>query len=136
MSSPKDVEITIDELNKAAPPLTQVSFSLKTARSADNTNEIAMISCLVHSKINQDGPTNDKDSIQRFSMIRRHGDKPWPYDLQQRLRQSGQANTLSLFHSEKQLLEALIAKLYRIDADVLVGHGLCGSVMEILLSRI
>ena len=26
--------------------------------------------------------------------------------------------------------------MYRIDADVLVAHGLCGSVMEILLSRI
>ena len=40
-------EITIDELNRASPPLTCISFSLKTARSVENTNEIAMISCLV-----------------------------------------------------------------------------------------
>ena len=136
IDTPKNVEITIEELNRPAPPLTQLSFAIKTARSADNTNEIAMISCLVHTNINQDGPTNDQSAIQRFSMIRRHGGKPWPYDLQQRLRQSGQANTLNLFGTEKQLLEALIARMYRIDADVLVAHGLCGSVMEILLSRI
>lgn len=49
VDTPKDVEVTIEELNRQAPPLTQVSFAIKTARSADNTNEIAMISCLVHS---------------------------------------------------------------------------------------
>lgn len=41
-----------------------------------------------------------------------------------------------LFNSEKQLLEALIARLHKIDPDVLVAHGLQGSVMEIITSRI
>lgn len=47
INDPKHIEITIDELNRASPPLTCISFSLKTARSVENTNEIAMISCLV-----------------------------------------------------------------------------------------
>lgn len=47
IDDPKNVEITLDELNRPSPPLTCLSFSLKTSRSADNTNEIAMISCLV-----------------------------------------------------------------------------------------
>lgn len=59
IDNPKNVEITLEELNREAPPLTAVSFSLKTTRSADNTNEIAMISCMVQNAINQDGPTND-----------------------------------------------------------------------------
>lgn len=58
INNPKDVEITIDDINKASPPITCLSFSMKTTRSANNTNEIAMISGLVHSQINQDGPTH------------------------------------------------------------------------------
>ena len=86
INDPKDVEITIDELNRESPPLTCLSFSLKTARSPDNTNEVAMISCLVQNQINQDGPTKDNSQIQRFSLVRRLQSNPWPFDLQQRLK--------------------------------------------------
>ena len=86
INDPKDVEITIDELNRESPPLTCLSFSLKTARSPDNTNEVAMISCLVQNQVNQDGPTKDNSQIQRFSLVRRLQSNPWPFDLQQRLK--------------------------------------------------
>lgn len=49
VNNPKDVEITIDDLNKQSPPMTCLSFAMKTSRSSNNTNEVAMISCLVHS---------------------------------------------------------------------------------------
>ena len=78
--SPKDVEITIDDINKQSPPMSSLSFSLKTTRSANNTNEISMISCLVHEDINQDGPTNST-KMSRFSLIRQLDKKPWPFDL-------------------------------------------------------
>lgn len=38
INSPKEVEITIDDINKASPPITCMSFSIKTTRSANNTN--------------------------------------------------------------------------------------------------
>jgi DNA polymerase alpha subunit A len=47
MENPKDVEVTIDDLNKASPPLVSLTFSMKTVRNQHNTNEIAMISCIV-----------------------------------------------------------------------------------------
>lgn len=53
ITDPKNVEVTVDDLNKQSPPMTCLSFSLKTTRSnKHNTNEIAMISCLVHNNIN------------------------------------------------------------------------------------
>jgi DNA polymerase alpha subunit A len=67
-------------------------------------------------------------------MLRKLGDKPLPFDLEQRLKDH--AGNVMVFQSEKQLLEALIARLYKVDPDVLVAHGLSGSVMEIILSRI
>lgn len=136
VDSPKNVEITLEELNREAPPLTAVSFSLKTTRSADNTNEIAMISCMVQNAVNQDGPTNDNSSVQKFSLIRKLDAKPWPYDLQERLKQDAACRSMQVFNNEKQLVEALIARIFKIDPDVLVAHGLCGSVFEIILSRI
>ena len=70
VANPKDIEITVDDINKPSPPLTSLSFSFKTVRSIHNTNEIAMISCLVHNDLNQDGPTSS-NKMQVFSMVRR-----------------------------------------------------------------
>lgn len=80
ITNPKDVQVTIEDLNKPSPPMSCMSFSLKTSRSAQNTNEIAMISCLVHNEINQDGPTNSQ-KMQSFSLIRKLDKTPWPHDF-------------------------------------------------------
>jgi DNA polymerase alpha subunit A len=44
--------------------------------------------------------------------------------------------TITSFQTERQLLEALIARIHLIDPDVLLAHNLCGSVLEILLARV
>ena len=49
---PKDVACSIEDVNKPSPPLVSLSFSTKMCRSQYNTNEIAMISCIVHNSIN------------------------------------------------------------------------------------
>lgn len=51
LSCPKSVEQTIDDRNRDAPPLVGLCFSIKQARSKNNTNEIAMISVAVHQNI-------------------------------------------------------------------------------------
>lgn len=60
ISDPKHAFATVDDLNRESPVMTSVTFSFKTTRSQHNTNEIAMISCIIHNKINQDGPTSDE----------------------------------------------------------------------------
>jgi hypothetical protein len=58
ISDPKNVEVTINDLNRSdIPPLSSICFSFKTCRSAQNTNEIAMISLMIHNNVSQDGPT-------------------------------------------------------------------------------
>ena len=93
-----------------------------------------MISLLVHEDINQDGPTNS-NKMSRYSMIRQLDKKPWPFDLTNKLRANNDHN-ISLFTNERQLIEALIARFYQVDPDVLLSHNLCGSVFEILMARI
>lgn len=110
LKNPKDVTVTIDDINKQSPPLTSLSFSMKTCRSHNNTNEIAMISCLVNHGINQDGPTSD-NKMQRFTLMRNLDKKPWPFDMQQKLKNNNEQN-VALFNTERQMLEALIARFF------------------------
>ena len=56
-----------------------MTFSCKFTRSQHNTTEIAMISCIVQNKINQDGPTKD-EKFQSFTMVRKLDAVPLPYD--------------------------------------------------------
>ena len=52
IASPKDCVCTIDDVNKQSPPLVSLTFSMKLTRSQHNTQEIALISCIVQNKIN------------------------------------------------------------------------------------
>jgi hypothetical protein len=49
VADPKHVEVTLNDLNRSdVPALSAICFSFKTCRSQYNTNEIAMISLLIH----------------------------------------------------------------------------------------
>jgi DNA polymerase alpha subunit A len=86
ISSPSDIVITIDDLNRESPALSALTFSFKTTRSQYNTNEIAMISCIIHPKLHQDGPSPN-EGIQRFTLVRKLDSKPMPFDFERRLKQ-------------------------------------------------
>ena len=103
-------------------------------RSQQNTQEIALISCIVQSKINHDGPTRD-EKFQSFTLLRKLDQQPLPFDLQHKVKQRRDTN-ISIFQNERQMLETFISKLHLIDPDLLVSHNLCGSVIEVLLARI
>ena len=134
VADPKNVEVTIDDLNRSDnPPLSSVCFSFKTCRSQHNTNEIAMISCLVHTNVSQDGPTTLERQFQTFTLIRKLDAKPMPFDFEKQLRLR---KDLQYFSSEKQMIEAFVSRITMVDPDLLVAHNLCGGLFELLLSRI
>ena len=52
IADPKNVEVTINDLNRTdIPALSSICFSFKTCRSQHNTNEIAMISLMIHNNV-------------------------------------------------------------------------------------
>lgn len=58
ISDPKFVDCSrLEDINRPSPPLTSITLSMKTTRSIDNTNEIALISFQINDNVNQDGPT-------------------------------------------------------------------------------
>jgi DNA polymerase alpha subunit A len=58
INDPKYVDCSrLEDINRPSPPLTSITLSIKTTRSIDNTNEIALISFQINDNVNQDGPT-------------------------------------------------------------------------------
>ena len=131
VNNPKDIECTLDDLNKQSPPLIGLTLSIKTTRSQHNTTEIAMLSGLVQNKVQQDGPTNE-ERFQSFTMIRKLDQIPLPHDIHQKVK--GKSTTV--YSTEKQMLDSFVSKMHTMDPDLLVGHNLQGSMIEILLARI
>ena len=87
IDNPKDCTCTLDDLNKPSPPLVSLTFSCKFTRSQHNTQEIAMISCIVQNKVQQDGPTKE-EKFTSFTMVRKLDSTPLPYDAQAKAKQS------------------------------------------------
>ena len=109
IADPKQVEVTIDDLNRTdAPALSSICFSFKTTRSQHNTNEIAMISCLIHNNVSQDGPTQLEKQFQTLTLLRKLDAKPMPFDFEKRIRER---KDVQFFAGERQMIEAFINRL-------------------------
>ena len=46
-----------------------------------------MISCLIHTNVSQDGPTQLEKQFQTLTLLRKLDGKPMPFDFEQKLRQ-------------------------------------------------
>ena len=132
---PKTITRTKNE--PAAPPLVVLSLRMQTMlNKKSHKNEIFLISGVVHNKIECDGPTPDEeDGFSQFSAIRKLGDKPFPFDFRQRCF-ADRRNATELCSSERALLGFVMAKIHKIDADVIVGHDILGFDLDVLLHRI
>mmetsp|Transcript_38559 Transcript_38559/g.28436 ORF Transcript_38559/g.28436 Transcript_38559/m.28436 type:complete len:80 (+) Transcript_38559:2256-2495(+) len=69
VAMPKQVFWTTDDLNKESPPLVALTLAMKMARSKNNTNEIAMLSFIVHQHVSQEGTTEIK-GLQNMTLVR------------------------------------------------------------------
>lgn len=131
----KNVAITLEDKNKESPPLTVLSFALKTHKAANKTKELAMISCVVHNSVECDRPTpNPRDNYNCFSAIRKIDGLQLPNDLQKVIKDN--KHQVQCFQNEKALLEFFIGKIKLADPDLMVCHGLTNGIFDILLHRI
>lgn len=133
--SPKDIEVTIDDKNKASPPLTVMSFGIKTHKGQNKQKEIAMISCVVHERVECDRNTpNPKMAYKHFSGLRKVDGLNYPRGFEEMIKRNKSPVTCCL--NEKGLLDFFIAKVKTTDPDMIVCHGLTNGIFDILLNRI
>ncbi|XP_075936283.1 DNA polymerase alpha catalytic subunit [Anarhichas minor] len=117
------------------PPITVMSISLKTIQNPKtHHNEIVSLAALVHYQFHMDKAPPQPPYQNHFCVISKPADCIFPYDFQDAVRKKN--GKVEIAATERTLLGFFLAKMHKIDPDVLVGHDIFGFDLEVILQRI
>ncbi|KAL1248604.1 hypothetical protein QQF64_021922, partial [Cirrhinus molitorella] len=117
------------------PPLVVMSISLKTVQNPKtHQNEIVSLSALIHHKFPLDKAPPRPPFQTHFCVVSKPNDCIFPYDFKDAVRKKN--GIVEIAGTERALLGFFLAKMHKIDPDVLVGHDIFGFDLEVLLQRI
>ncbi|CAG5895861.1 unnamed protein product [Menidia menidia] len=117
------------------PPLTVMSISLKTVQNPKtHQNEIVSLAALIHYRFHMDKAPPQPPYQTHFCVISKPGDCIFPYDFKEAVRKKN--GKVEIAATERTLLGFFLAKMHKIDPDVLVGHDIFGFDLEVILQRI
>ncbi|XP_056414766.1 DNA polymerase alpha catalytic subunit [Hyla sarda] len=118
-----------------APPVVVLSLSMKTVQNAKtHQNEIVALAALVHHKFPVDKAPPQPPFQSHFCVLTTPSDCIFPYDHKEALKRKNVNLEIAL--TERTLLGFFLAKIHKIDPDVIVGHDIYGFDLEVLLQRI
>ncbi|KAG8188182.1 hypothetical protein JTE90_019460 [Oedothorax gibbosus] len=122
--------------NLAVPPVTLMCFNMVTAlNSKTQQNEIVAASCLLHHDFPLDKTAPTPHYQAHFCVLSKPSDGIFPYDFKEVI--TKYKNTkVERVDSERSLLIYFLAKIHKIDPDILVGHDILGFDLDVLLHRI
>ncbi|XP_014838997.1 PREDICTED: DNA polymerase alpha catalytic subunit isoform X1 [Poecilia mexicana] len=117
------------------PPVTVMSISLKTVQNPKtHHNEIVSLVALIHYSFHMDKAPPQPPYQTHFCVISKPSDCIFPYDFKDAVKKK--KVKVEMATSERTLLGCFLAKMHKIDPDVLVGHDIFGFDLEVLLQRI
>ncbi|XP_039983546.1 DNA polymerase alpha catalytic subunit isoform X2 [Xiphias gladius] len=117
------------------PPLTIMSISLKTIQNPKtHHNEIVSLAALIHYQYHMDKAPPQPPYQTHFCVVSKPADCIFPYDFKEAVRKKN--GKVEIASTERTLLGFFLAKMHKIDPDVLVGHDIFGFDLEVLLQRI
>ncbi|XP_036377688.1 DNA polymerase alpha catalytic subunit [Megalops cyprinoides] len=117
------------------PPLVVMSISMKTVQNAKtHHNEIVSLAALIHHKFPLDKAPPRPPFQTHFCVVSRPNDCIFPYDFKEAVRKKN--GKVEIAGTERMLLGFFLAKMHKIDPDVVVGHDIYGFDLEVLLQRI
>ncbi|XP_061483331.1 DNA polymerase alpha catalytic subunit isoform X3 [Rhineura floridana] len=117
------------------PPLVIMSLSMKTVQNTKtHRNEVMAITSLVHHKFCLDKAPPMPPFQTHFSVISKPNDCIFPYDVKEIVKNKNLKIEIAM--TERTLLGFFLAKVHKIDPDVIVGHNIYGFDLELLLQRI
>ncbi|KAA0704573.1 DNA polymerase alpha catalytic subunit [Triplophysa tibetana] len=117
------------------PPLVVMSISLKTVQNPKtHQNEIVSLAALIHYSFSLDKAPPRPPYQTHFCVVSKPSDCVFPYDFKDAVRKKN--GIVEIAGTERALLGFFLAKMHKIDPDVLVGHDIFGFDLEVLLQRI
>lgn len=117
------------------PPVTVMSISLKTVQNPKtHQNEIVSLAALVHYQFHMDKAPPQPPYQTHFCVVSKPSDCIFPYDFKDAVRKKN--GKVEIAATERTLLGFFLAKMHKIDPDVLVGHDIFGFDLEVILQRL
>ncbi|XP_035271225.1 DNA polymerase alpha catalytic subunit isoform X1 [Anguilla anguilla] len=117
------------------PPLVVMSISMKTVQNAKtHHNEIVSIAALIHHQFALDKAAPSPPFQSHFCVVSKPCDCIFPYDFKEAVRRKNVK--VEIAGTERMLLGFFLAKMHKIDPDVVVGHDIYGFDLDVLLQRI
>ncbi|XP_008578186.1 PREDICTED: DNA polymerase alpha catalytic subunit, partial [Galeopterus variegatus] len=118
-----------------SPPLVVMSFSMKTVQNTKNhQNEIIAIAALVHHSFALDKAPPQPPFQSHFCVVSKPKDCIFPYAFIEAIKKKKVKAEVAA--TERTLLGFFLAKVHKIDPDIIVGHNIYGFELEVLLQRI
>uniref|UniRef100_A0A452U9K8 DNA polymerase n=1 Tax=Ursus maritimus TaxID=29073 RepID=A0A452U9K8_URSMA len=117
------------------PPLVVMSFSMKTMQNAKtHQNEIIALAALVHHSFALDKAPPQPPFQSHFCVVSKPKDCIFPYTFKEDIKEKNVK--VEIAATERTLLGFFLAKVHKIDPDIIVGHNIYGFELEVLLQRI
>ncbi|PNJ64458.1 LOW QUALITY PROTEIN: POLA1 isoform 3 [Pongo abelii] len=117
------------------PPLVVMAFSMKTMQNAKNhQNEIIAVAALVHHSFALDKAAPKPPFQSHFCVVSKPKDCIFPYSFKEVIEEKNVK--VEVAATERTLLGFFLAKVHKIDPDIIVGHNIYGFELEVLLQRI
>ncbi|XP_076577515.1 DNA polymerase alpha catalytic subunit isoform X2 [Chaetodon auriga] len=117
------------------PPITVMSISLKTVQNPKtHQNEIVSLAALVHCQFHMDKAPPQPPYQTHFCVVSKPSDCIFPYDFKDAVKKKN--GKVEIAATERTLLGFFLAKMHKIDPDVLVGHDIFGFDLEVILQRL
>mgnify|MGYP001418905760 FL=1 len=105
------------------PPVTILALNMKTTiNPKSHQNEITLVSGLVHHQFYLDRPAPNPPYNEHFCALTRPSDEVWPFDFSKVLQANNATKAkVDKMDSERALLGFILAKIGKIDPDVIIG---------------
>ncbi|CAD7681867.1 unnamed protein product [Nyctereutes procyonoides] len=117
------------------PPLVVMSFSMKTMQNAKtHQHEIIAVAALVHHSFALDKAAPQPPFQSHFCVVSKPKDCIFPYTFKDYIKEKNVK--VEIAATERTLLGFFLAKVHKIDPDIIVGHNIYGFELEVLLQRI
>ncbi|XP_054978992.1 DNA polymerase alpha catalytic subunit [Sorex araneus] len=117
------------------PPLVVMSISMKTLQNLKtHQNEIIAMAVLVHHSFALDKAPPRPPFQSHFCVVSTPKDCIFPYNFKEDI--SKKKVKVEIAATERTLLGFFLAKVHKLDPDIIVGHNIYGFELEVLLQRI
>ncbi|KAK3603739.1 hypothetical protein CHS0354_023353 [Potamilus streckersoni] len=136
VTSPDNVTVVTDP-TLAMPTLVVMTMNLRTLPNPKtHQNEVIGVACLIQSSLHMDRPAPKQPFEQHFCILTKPSDCIFPWDFKDKLQKEKHNMKVEVLPTERALLGLLLAKIHKIDPDLIVGHDIFGFDLNVLLHRI